>query len=658
MADIEWLGAHAQEVYNVVAHFQDHVGPDHALFGPATHFLTALDQEFDCAEFRGEPGLSLKAMTGKLQYAQRKRSEAEQRLEKELSIRTGLRTQTLWWIRCGLSDPSIPSASLSSFTKEFFADDKTTGVSSYTVTRARDAFCQVLKHLDRKCLKTSATLLEPKERGVPPSVIIVHIHDEAVMRAKSWHQGMSYSSTRSRSSSVQNQILRAHLGQESIEVLTELVGLAKKNVGSVASSLIAAAKDVIGNVLEGLKANSFGVRQLRVVHLLVGDGAAVNGAAGKKVYADLSGLADDVVSYRMMMWHCAAHQSNLVAQWAICQQSPPRRNELVGTCVRLFKYIMNFYHDDFHRNLASHISASLQVVALESADILAESCTLKLRELYGPAVIPDDVAQALNHCVTQLVHREHDRQRDRSSLCQMVARILCQSLLVVHDKPVTSRFFVFAESVNCLLRMKLLNLGPDVWLRLPGRSPGKENSKRIDRVRAFFESGASDHALRQASLCLQLSSHVMHACSQKPKGDETPMLVRLGRGDVQKKAGRDVASLLQRLDNDPVLDRSSTAIALLGTAAQIIMRFDVFLQFPTKIYTLSKQLGRNALVSSLGSFEGVDGCRRVNPLTAPNGRFLHGLCGCRRVNPLTARTWVLRAVAMTISFTGCVGVGG
>ena len=62
MADIEWLGAHAQEVYNVVAHFQDHVGPDHALFGPATHFLTALDQEFDCAEFKGEPGLSLKAM--------------------------------------------------------------------------------------------------------------------------------------------------------------------------------------------------------------------------------------------------------------------------------------------------------------------------------------------------------------------------------------------------------------------------------------------------------------------------------------------------------------------------------------------------------------------------------------------------------------------
>lgn len=74
--------------------------------------------------------------------------------------------------------------------------------------------------------------------------------------------------------------------------------------------------------------------------------------------------------------------------------------------------------------------------------------------------------------------------------------------------------------------------------------------------------------------------------SEKKTGRE-PLLVRLGRGEVQERTWRRFADFLPRLHHDPLMDCSSCLQQLVLTKMHIIIRFDEFLAYPTKGWMLS-----------------------------------------------------------------------
>ena len=84
--------------------------------------------------------------------------------------------------------------------------------------------------------------------------------------------------------------------------------------------------------------------------------------------------------------------------------------------------------------------------------------------------------------------------------------------MVVEEKPVPTRFWLFADCVNTLLRMKLLDLLSIVFtLRM--MSPSAEGGRRLARFHAWYDSEMAGNRLRVASICLQLTTHAVSISS-------------------------------------------------------------------------------------------------------------------------------------------------
>ena len=84
----------------------------------------------------------------------------------------------------------------------------------------------------------------------------------------------------------------------------------------------------------------------------------------------------------MIVWLCVAHLVNLVVQVAICGkllQGPINSNALCGACVRLFKYLIKDYFEEF--------AAALRVTM---AEVLAEAYDGTLPVLFDDAFANSD----------------------------------------------------------------------------------------------------------------------------------------------------------------------------------------------------------------------------------------------------------------------------
>ena len=66
------------------------------------------------------------------------------------------------------------------------------------------------------------------------------------------------------------------------------------------------------------------------------------------------------------------------------------------------------------------------------------------------------------------------------------------------------------------------------------------------------------------------------------------MLVRLGRGEVQKKTSDDLCRILPLLGTDPVLDIAATVVSLLPTECHILARFGEYNKYPTRLWKLCR----------------------------------------------------------------------
>jgi virulence-associated protein VagC len=179
--------------------------------------------------------------------------------------------------------------------------------------------------------------------------------------------------------------------------------------------------------------------------------------------------------------------------------------------------------------------------------------------------------------------------------------LLLRLVWLVEEKPVVTRFFLFAPCCFALLRMVLLGLPADVFSAgLLGLET--ESSKWLQAVKAFYTLPDTPKLLRRVCLCLQLTMFATSLAAKKKHKDEVPVIVALGRGEVQERTADLFATIVPLLTSDPVLDASDAFRALLLTQTHLVIRFDMYLRYPTKLWRLTKTYNKDLYAIEIVDF--------------------------------------------------------
>lgn len=187
---------------------------------------------------------------------------------------------TVWAVSAGLSDPNTSTRSVETWCREF--NHEVAPVSHSYVSHLRNAFAQLLLDMNRRDMKA---LVASAPGGF---VIIKHLHDEATMRLRSTVGSTPTAApavvlptaapaVRVRSSKIQNAVVSLHVAPDTtsmLPMLVELQPLIRKDACTIASSLRSIAREVCKDAPP----------ELRVLHCIVGDGVATNGAAARMLW--------------------------------------------------------------------------------------------------------------------------------------------------------------------------------------------------------------------------------------------------------------------------------------------------------------------------------------------------------------------------------------
>ena len=121
----------------------------------------------------------------------------------------------------------------------------------------------------------SRTASAPKAHS-PCALALVHLHDEASLRLRSRLGPRSSMPSRSRSSKVQQHVVRVHsLMEPAMDCWTELEALADKTSATLAASIYGVLQKTAKAFGQSLTDSDTGAK-IWLIHTLVGDGVATN----------------------------------------------------------------------------------------------------------------------------------------------------------------------------------------------------------------------------------------------------------------------------------------------------------------------------------------------------------------------------------------------
>ena len=257
---------------------------------------------------------------------------------------------------------------------------------------------------------------------------------------------------------------------------------------------------------------------------------------------------------------------------------------ICGTAVRLFKYLINDYYEEFCSTARYWVSTQLSVLAHGNG---ARQQATGLQDLYTAQVIPDEMLFLWNSGLGNLSHvldEGKEPAEQRATLVLRFSQCIIGTLLKVDSHPTLTRFFTFRGIIARMLAMHLIG-APLSVLKLVSTTPREENQKRLKLVHSFFNHAEAAQTLRRASLVLQLSGGVeaLTARLTETEPGEEPVLVRLAKGAAHDLVVERLRRLFAALHHDPVLEPAAATCVLLLTAADLVVRFDVFLRYPCKL---------------------------------------------------------------------------
>ena len=525
----------------------------------------------------------------------RKSTQLRQEAQEALPAKVQGRLSHIWLVRAGLSNPSIKTRTLREFIRDFSIDE-TEQISSTWIGEVRNTFAEILRQFNQDELSEFCSACD--------TVFVSHVHDEALMRVRSFDGDRGSRLRRGRYSKILNHVVHASNGAEVVELLCELQALGRKDAQSVATGLIR----VIRRVLDAWAERSAGPsgQSRRLVHIVIGDAVQTNDKAARHLYSHMRPKAGQHnVSYLMVVIKCASHQSNLVVMVAICGSvlaKPSQNCPVAGACVRLFKYLIPAYDEEFANALWTYVEKDLDISETPpSADALAHFAAM--RELYGEGVLPTEITSWLNCGLGKFQHW-CAAGADLATVRREVFLALQKTILVLEEKPVVTRFWLFTRCVWILLMTQLLGLDVTKIFKVTRVRPQKENIQRLSRFLDFMRTSAADGSLRRIGLCLQLTMHATSITAQKSSrsSGKPPTILRLARGEVQEKTSADLCRIVTLLDRDPHLDVDATLRSLMLTEGHIIMRFEIYNKYPYRLWRLTRTFNEDGHVLACREF--------------------------------------------------------
>ena len=118
----------------------------------------------------------------------------------------------------------------------------------------------------------------------------------------------------------------------------------------------------------------------------------------------------------------------------------------------------------------------------------------------------------------------------------------------------------------------------------------EENGNRLNNFRDWYVDPATEGQVRRCCVSLRLSMVATKIAAQKTRDDGPhagiPTLVRLSRGEVQRRVVDELVTILPILHADPKLPEDTIPSAL-ETVVHILVRFDSWLQYPAAPWKLS-----------------------------------------------------------------------
>lgn len=398
-------------------------------------------------------------------------------------------------VSVGLSDPSINARQL----RGILAADDGCPISHTYIGKVRDAFAETLKGMAKERLKKVVESLPGRtsESSAGETFFLLQIHDEASMRFRSFdrvtvpafgHDAQGAVFSRGRISCIQNNAVRLYVGSAEAELpwFVELQPLARKDGPTLATAVKRVTDEVLDCCRSALAATNH--KSMRCLHILVGDGVGTNENVAKRLWRHYQEAHPPgaLIDYRLVVLKCASHQSNLAVLVAIAGRlvkDAAENDELCACLSRMYKYILPSYLAEFTAALRSSVLESFQLHHdMDSEETAAhQRNTERLVALYGDRVLPPEVTMVRNRDIAKMEHVA-PLGAEAGPIMKRMFEVLERQALIVEEKPIVTRFFLFAPCAFALLRMQLLGL-PGTLLSAGKLAPAAENAKRIKAVK-------------------------------------------------------------------------------------------------------------------------------------------------------------------------------
>ena len=199
--------------------------------------------------------------------------------------------------------------------------------------------------------------------------------------------------------------------------------------------------------------------------------------------------------YFLVAMTCAGHTINLVTGSAVGGLIANLGDvggfklhaTLCGTAVRLYKYLLSDYWEQFLAATRDWVERTLRCLPWERRDTDHEQHMVRLQALYTMHVISDECCELFNGALRPLTHvvasgRSPDSERPR--VVRRIVAFIVKGLFVVDEKPMVTRMFTFRDGIDHALTMHLLGV-PANCFNTGNVASRQKTQKRLDYVLRF-----------------------------------------------------------------------------------------------------------------------------------------------------------------------------
>ena len=200
-----------------------------------------------------------------------------------------------------------------------------------------------------------------------------------------------------------NHVLHVRAGEANVRWLSELQPLSTKDAATISAGLAAPVTEILSVCLEAVRSRK-DRKTWHFIHLMTGDAIPTNDAAARRVLPYIARIVEQAGAvYFLVVCVCASHQANLTTRVAVC--GPNNRDEdggdIAKACSRLYRHLMADYAEEFALGLRVHVQGEVKLIPTGEKFEADVEATRRLQELYGNAVLPEDLLELHNQSVSK-----------------------------------------------------------------------------------------------------------------------------------------------------------------------------------------------------------------------------------------------------------------